>query len=67
MAAEVLVQDGTFQVGKIHELAAFHPGARFKTYDPTADGRRFLVVELPDTRTPPLTLVANWTSEIEGR
>ena len=68
MGAEVIVQEDTFQVGEVSELAEFRPGARLKNYDPTADGQRFLLVETNDTsELSALTLVTNWTSELESQ
>ncbi len=66
MVAEVDPSGAGFQVGEVKELfdAPRMPlgGA---DYDVTADGQRFLMNTVGDSAFQPITLVVNWTAELE--
>jgi Tol biopolymer transport system component len=66
MAVEVAVRDDTFVVGAAEALFAMGRLGNFYTYAATQDGQRFLVVS-PERReeSSPLTLVLNWTAELD--
>ncbi len=70
MAAEVKTGAG-FEAGLPSPLFQTHPrqplsAMDFFTYDVTADGQKFLVNSKTDTsNTAPLSVVLNWSSEIE--
>jgi serine/threonine protein kinase len=68
MVAEVDPTGAGFQIGEISEL---FDTPRMPTnvfdYDVTADGDRFLMNTVGDSAFEPITLVVNWTSELEGR
>ena len=61
MAAEVAARNGTLEVGRVQKLFDGVIPSRGMTYDVTADGQKFLVVDdgIPSVR--PLTLLQNWT------
>lgn len=65
MAAEVAVRGGTLEVGRVQKLLGGVVVAnRDRTYDVSADGRRFLVVSDDVSNARPLTLVQNWTASL---
>ncbi len=55
-------QDSALIVGADEELFQFPTG---RGYDVSADGQKFLVVDEEDRVFSPLTLVVNWTAELE--
>jgi Tol biopolymer transport system component len=64
MAAEVDAKGGSFQVGAVTPLfAAFAPDAA-TPFDVSADGKRFLIVSVPE-QSSPLTLLVNWPAAIK--
>jgi Tol biopolymer transport system component len=66
MAAEVEAGSGSFQVGEVRELfdAPRLPSGLFD-YDVTPDGERFLMNAVGDSAFEPISLVVNWTAELE--
>jgi len=69
MAAEVIARNGTLEVGKVEKLFdAIVTGRSYGsyTYDVSADGETFLVVDdgIGATRPLPLTLFQNWTTSL---
>ncbi|MFQ5700992.1 MAG: protein kinase [Acidobacteriota bacterium] len=66
MAARVEAQGSSFIIGAVSELFSFQPGAPFRIYDRTGDGKRFLIAWAAESQTQePLTLVVNWTSKLK--
>jgi len=65
MAAEVAARNGTLEVGQVQKLFdGVRTGAGI-TYDVSADGQKFLVVdEGVSSAVRPLTLVQNWTAAL---
>jgi Tol biopolymer transport system component len=68
MVAEVDPSGAGFQIGSISELfdTPRMPIGVFD-YDVTSDGERFLMNTVGDSAFEPITLVVNWTAELEGR
>ena len=68
MVAAVDPSGAGFQVGEITELfdTPRLPSGVFD-YDVTADGERFLMNTVGDSAFEPITLVVNWTAELEDR
>jgi eukaryotic-like serine/threonine-protein kinase len=67
MAAEVKTETGNFEVGAIHPLFQSRLMGMSFRYDVSKDGKRFLVNGgLPQTISP-ITLVTNWTAELEKK
>jgi dipeptidyl aminopeptidase/acylaminoacyl peptidase len=63
MMAVPISESGSFRSGTAAALFAVHPSGYRTIFDVSADGRRFLVNNLPaDQGSPPLELVVNWTS-----
>jgi serine/threonine protein kinase/Tol biopolymer transport system component len=69
-AVTVTIAGGTPEFGPSEELFSATPpyaglGARF---DPSADGKKFLIVRPEETReSGSLTLIVNWTAELKGK
>ncbi|HEY6345884.1 MAG TPA: hypothetical protein VIY49_30725 [Bryobacteraceae bacterium] len=65
MAAEVATSNGTLEVGQVHKLfdgiITTNLGL---TYDASADGRKFVVLESSASTAGPLTLVQNWLAAL---
>ena len=68
MAAAVDTTGPGFKIGELEELfdTPRMPVQSF-TYDVTTDGERFLMNTVGDSAFEPITLVVNWTAEVEGR
>ncbi len=62
MAAEVSARNGTLEVGKVQKLLDGILQGGGYTYDVSADGQKFLVMEQSLPAASPLTLVQNWTA-----
>lgn len=66
MVAEVDPTGPGFEVGEVRELFdAPRMPLSGADYDVTADGQRFLMNTVGDTAFQPITLVVNWTTELE--
>ncbi len=65
MAAEVSIRNGTIEIGKVQKLFDGIIMTRYITYDVSADGQRFLVVDDGPKPTRPLTLVQNWAAGLK--
>jgi hypothetical protein len=66
MAAEVSARNGTLEVGRVQKLfggIAMTPNDY--TYDVSADGQKFLVVDDGAAMSRPLTLLQNWTAMLK--
>jgi Tol biopolymer transport system component len=59
MAAEVDAKGGSFQVGAVKPLFAAFVEDSAMPFDVSADGKRFLIVSVPE-QSSPLTLLVNW-------
>jgi Tol biopolymer transport system component len=67
MAAEVKTESGSFEIGAIRPLfQARQMGQTFR-YDVARDGQRFLVNAGLKEELSPITLVTNWTDELERK
>ena len=64
MAAEVAARNGTLEVGRVQKLFDGIVAGRGITYDVSADGQKFLVVDDGAAAARPLTLVQNWTAAL---
>jgi hypothetical protein len=64
MAAQVKFANGTLEVEKIQMLFGVILADRANTFDVSADGQKFLVVDEAVASSPPLTLVQNWTASL---
>ena len=62
MAAEVAARNGTLEVGQVQKLFDGIVTGGGYTYDVSADGQKFLVVDDGVSTERPLTLVQNWTA-----
>jgi Tol biopolymer transport system component len=66
MAAEVNGKGGAFEIGAVRPLFRTRAVAPALTYDVTADGQRFLVINSVDEEaSSPLTLVVNWNAGLK--
>jgi Tol biopolymer transport system component len=66
MVAEVDDSGSAFQVGQVRELFnAPRMPLSGGDYDVTGDGQRFLMNTVGDTAFQPITLVVNWTEELD--
>jgi Tol biopolymer transport system component len=67
MAADVKADTGNFEVGAIRPLfQSRHMGMSFR-YDVSKDGKSFLVNGGVPQEISPITLVTNWTAELEKK
>ena len=67
MAAEVKTEGGSFEIGAIRPLfQSRQMGVSFR-YDVANDGQRFLVNAGLKEELAPITLVTNWTEELEKK
>jgi hypothetical protein len=64
MAAEIAASNGTLEVGKVQKLFDGIVFTRGITYDVSADGQKFLVVDDGVSAARPLTLLQNWTAAL---
>ena len=68
MAAEVEAADTRFRVGALRRLFQVNllPGyPYFRKYDVTADGQKFLVIEVPESETKPVIMLdSNWPAHL---
>ena len=64
MAAEVVARGGTLEVGRVQKLFDGFPSASDFPYDVSADGQKFLVLDLGTNLSRPLTLLENWTAAL---
>jgi len=67
MAAEVKTETGSFEVGAIRPLFQSRLMGMSFRYDVSKDGKRFLVVGGLPQPLSPITLVTNWTAEVERK
>ena len=68
MAAQVRIGEGSFQVGAIEPLFQTRAMGSVWRYDVSNDGQRFLVnTALPDTSSPEITLILNWTEMLRKK
>ncbi len=68
LGAEVDGSGGEFAVGEVQELfSAPRLPAGIFDYDVTPDGERFLMNSVSESAFEPITLVVNWTAELESR
>ena len=67
MAAEVRTDGGSFEVGAIHPLFQSRTMGFSFRYDVSRDGKRFLVNSGLSQELSPITLVTNWTAELEKK
>jgi serine/threonine protein kinase/Tol biopolymer transport system component len=66
MAAEVNGKGGAFEIGAVRPLFRTRAAAPALTYDVTADGQRFLVINsVEEEESSPLTLVVNWNAGLK--
>ena len=66
MVAEVETSGPAFRVGEVKELFdAPRMPLSGTDYDVTDDGQRFLMNTVGDSAFEPITLVVNWTAELE--
>jgi Tol biopolymer transport system component len=65
MSAEVNGKGGAFEVGAVRPLFRTRAAAPALTYDVTADGQRFLVINSLEEESLPLTLVVNWNAGLK--
>jgi len=66
-AVEVSAKGSEFQVGTPRPLFRLNSTGRGAGYDVTPDGQRFLVNDLPEDTSTPITLVVNWTAELKKK
>jgi hypothetical protein len=64
MAAEVAERNGTLEIGKVQKLFDGLVTVGALTYDVSADGQKFLVVDQGATTTRALTLLENWPATL---
>jgi hypothetical protein len=64
MAAEIIARNGRLEVGKVQKLFDGVVMGRGYTYDVSADGQKFLVVDDGVTAARRLTLLQNWTTSL---
>ncbi len=64
-AVEVSTKGSEFQVGTTRPLFRLNSTGRGAGYDVSPDGQRFLVNDLPEEPSTPITLVVNWTARIK--
>jgi dipeptidyl aminopeptidase/acylaminoacyl peptidase len=64
MAAEITASNGRLEVGKVQKLFDGIVAGRGYTYDVSADGQMFLVVDNGVTAERRLTLLQNWTTSV---
>jgi len=67
MAAEVKTSESNFDAGAVHALFDAQSRYTFDTYDVTADGQRFIVVQDKAEPNTAITLFANWDAELKKR
>jgi Tol biopolymer transport system component len=63
MAAEVDVKGGSFQVGAVSPLFAAFAQDSAMPFDVSADGKRFIIVSVPE-QSSAITLLVNWPARI---
>ena len=67
MAAEVRTEGGSLEIGAIHPLFQSRQMGMSFRYDVAKDGQRFLVNAGLKEELAPITLVTNWTEELEKK
>jgi Tol biopolymer transport system component len=67
MAAEVKASGLNFEAGAVHTLFEARLSSTFESYDVTADGQRFIVVEDKGETGTAITLFANWDAELKKK
>jgi serine/threonine protein kinase/Tol biopolymer transport system component len=67
MSAEVDGSSPTFLAGGIKPLFRLNLETITRSYQPTRDGQRFLVISRNGGTSQPLTLVQNWTAELKKK
>jgi Tol biopolymer transport system component len=66
MAAEVDANGGSFQVGAVTPLFAAFVQDAAMPFDVSADGKRFLIVSVPE-QSSPFTLLVNWPELLKNK
>jgi len=66
MAAEVDAKGGSFQVGAVRPLFAAFAQDSAMPFDVSADGKRFLIVSVPE-QSSALTLLVNWPELLKNK
>lgn len=64
MAAEVNSEGSHFEVGAVHALFRVNPKPVGYAYDVSPDGQQFVINTAGEKDTSPITLVVNWTAEL---
>jgi eukaryotic-like serine/threonine-protein kinase len=68
MAVSITLKPSAIEVGAAHVLFRFNNPVGIvgvvSPYDVTADGQRFVMITTPQQLARPITLVTNWTSEL---
>jgi len=67
MTAEVKASGFNFEAGAVHTLFEARLSSTFESYDVTADGQRFIVVEDKGEPGTAITLFANWDAELKKK
>ncbi|MFY9530945.1 MAG: protein kinase, partial [Candidatus Acidiferrales bacterium] len=66
MVAEVREGGSSFEVGKVHALFEIRPYGQRGSYDVTADGQRFIILDYArEQSTAAITLVVNWPADLK--
>jgi dipeptidyl aminopeptidase/acylaminoacyl peptidase len=65
MAADVAAHGSSFEIGTVRTLFEARPYGVFGRFDVTADGQRFIMPFEPGTAASAITLVVNWTEDLE--
>jgi hypothetical protein len=71
-SVEIREKGESLEVGRPAPLFSFHPGLRIYrqgmiSYDVTPDGQRFLLSVAADENNRPLTLLLNWTANLQKK
>jgi Tol biopolymer transport system component len=67
MAAEVKASGFNFEAGAVHTLFEARSSNTFESYDVTADGQRFIVVQEKVEPNTAITLFVNWDAELKKK
>jgi Tol biopolymer transport system component len=67
MAAEVEAKGGSFQVGAVKPLFTSFAEDSATPFDVSADGKRFLIVSVPQEQSSPITLLVNWPELLKNK
>lgn len=64
MAVPVSARNGKFALESARPLFQANPGFYSVSYDVSPDGNRFIINTAPEERAAPITVVANWLSDL---